>query len=123
MLPGISKLQPRRVSWNPNSYLGGFLAKKSKSMLQEQRGSKRCDSTIGRIISMREIETQRESRRGFPGGKSILRGSLGKNFQSKHSKGVEEKSRDGNEQAKGSKQVGWGIQLCHLEGQDLVCSG
>lgn len=76
--------------------MGGFLAKKYRSALQEQRGLERYDLSVGRRISRREIETQRESRRIFPRGKSRLRGSLKENFQekSRDPEGVKEKTKE-----------------------------
>ena len=44
-------------------YRGVFLAKDFGSVLQVHRRSERGDSTVGRRISRREIETRRESSR------------------------------------------------------------
>jgi len=63
-------------------------------VLQDQRGSERYDLTVGRRISKREIETQKESRRGFPGGKSRLRGSRRENIQEGSRDSKESKRRE-----------------------------
>lgn len=81
-------------------YLDIFLAKKSKSELQSQRGSKRSRSIVGGKIPSKEIKTWRE----------ISRREVESQRESKR------RSGDGNEQTEGSRQVGWGFQLCHLEG-------
>lgn len=50
-------------------YQGRFLAKESGSVLQMHRRSERYDLMVGRRISKREIETQRETSRELLEGK------------------------------------------------------